>query len=1538
MQKRSLIAGGSLVRAVAIAALLILALGASAQDFYWEDPAQLSSGQASFPQAAAGGGRTVIAWQETESAREGAGSIWLSMATTSDGITWKQKKRFAGPYPFSGSEPSLFTLAVSKKGEVAIAVSSSEKSTTVLVSRDADSFSQTVTQEASATSVAPRIFYRTDGGLVLFVTQGSQDSLSLSYSVSADGSSWGDFRPFLTDNALKLNFLPSFTSWGGKDYVAFQSLSQGDRPSFQIYLRSSDDGCETWSPPTLITDFQETVLRTGRLDAPNFDNQRAFLTVVSGSLVLAWERKQLPAGNPQAYYTKLGPNGKASGELVRVSSGAGTANNPQVIEYQGKPLVVWFDDRKGTEQIYMSTPEGIDWKEETLSPNRVQVSFARPMSIGGKLYFAWQVGEASSRVVQLLAPDLHVDPPRLTALNFAPSVRTRGDRASLAWNVPRDSSGVAGFSYLWSRDPKAEPPDRIGVLGTVTSATEAATEDGPWYFAIRATDFAGNWSETSRIAYVRDTTPPEPVHFNLPDIDEAGFLPSNSFSLSWVPPKDKDLAGYTYSLQFAGPIEMESSYLAKNGAGVARFEQYLEKTVGLFTPPNQVITTTPQTSFTNQDNGLWFFTVSAIDTVGNISQPETILIRLKNYVPYTYITFVDAKQDELGKISFKIIGRGFSEGGQVERIVLSRSGKEPWDYSFERKSGAYRVDSDRLIDNFEVEDIEAGTYRIGLVHPTRGLYFAGTRLTVESGGTVKFGDFSTRYEPSWKIVTPGAFALSVPQLFLLAALAFVVAGMFFSIHGIARTVHDGMIMQKEVLALLTGDVMPLEKKKKIKAVRRRGVGLRLKFASFTLMLVVLIILLVSIPLSVFMTNTQEAILAMGLKQRANVLLESLTAGAKSYLPTQSVLELGLLPGQTAALEDAKYATITGYSSSDKATIFSDHIWATNDPDILKKSDTAALTPGVSRLTDPLSPQLPKIADELNAQAKKDVSAMSQAITDLTQEALKLALKTDQASVTRRDEIQNQTRQLETRLNAQLSALSSDVGSVPAFDTQRLNRSVTKYLFYKPVLYRRGGDDTYFRGMVRLEVSTDRIIAEVDAARTNLLRITILIALIVVGVGIVGAFILASIILLPVNRLVKGVETIRDTEDKEKLEGHVIDTKTHDELATLAETINQMTTGLVKAAAASKDLTVGKEIQKMFIPLDLNSKGEKSTTGSAETEFIELFGYYEGAKGVSGDYFDFLALDNDQYALIKCDVAGKGVPAALIMIEVATLFSNYFASRSLTKESLNLSPIVTSVNKILYERAIKGRFAAFNMCLLNQRTGDIRYCNAGDNLVHMFDGTERKMKTLTLPEQPAAGVMDPDLIDMRGGYRQVSAHLKSGDVLLLYTDGIEEAKRHFRLADLTIVPCAEPGLERDQNHVTHSVGQEGEELGNERLNEILTAYFDRKRYSLEKFHNPNKDEHFDFDFSACTGTVKDAVIAMVSVEKVFRLYSDPAATDDDVIRVDKKIDEFLKTHFAQYKDYFRYPVENTDDPDYIFFRQMKEDDQYDDLTILAIRKK
>ncbi|HOS30937.1 MAG TPA: SpoIIE family protein phosphatase, partial [Treponemataceae bacterium] len=405
-----------------------------------------------------------------------------------------------------------------------------------------------------------------------------------------------------------------------------------------------------------------------------------------------------------------------------------------------------------------------------------------------------------------------------------------------------------------------------------------------------------------------------------------------------------------------------------------------------------------------------------------------------------------------------------------------------------------------------------------------------------------------------------------------------------------------------------------------------------------------------------------------------------------------------------------------------------------------------------------------------------------------------------------------------------------------------------------------------------------------------------------------------------------------------LEGKDLKLKSRDEIGLLGETVNDMAHGLIKAAAASKDLTVGKEVQKMFIPLETDESGKKLTTGKEEDANAQFFGYYEGAKGVSGDYFDYKKLDDRWFALIKCDVSGKGVPAALIMVEVATLFLNYFKDWTFKTHGTKLNTIVSQINDLIESRGFKGRFAAFTLCLFDSKSGEMHFCNAGDNLIHLYDASEKKKKTITLPEAAAAGVFPSFMVDMKGGFQTQKMQLDKNDVLFLYTDGIEEAKRSFRDKDMKIITCAEPGLEKESPHGFHIVGQDNEEMAPERVNAIIEAVFSKSIYTLHKYHNHIDNEILEFDFSTLEGNAEDAIMALVSVEKIFRMYKDPNATDFDRVQVDRKIDTFLNLHFKQYDSYCADKTDHPSLPEYLLYKKAKEDAQYDDLTLMAIKKK
>ena len=1504
-------------------------------DFYWEQPEVFSPASGSFPVSASNGVLAAVAWQESDPADAGGGGhIRVPLAVKVPGKAWKVYPSVAGPYAYAGTEPAILSIAVDDRGRILIAAAASSTLTELLISDDEGETFRSIPLESGAeSSVAPRIFARGDGGYLLFVTRSLDQSFSIYYTRSNDGLRWSAFEPFVEDAALSLNFLPIHAAKGLRDYVVFQSLAGGEDsvPAFQLFMQSSADGGLTWTAPRLITDFQDPY-RNARSAPERFDNQRPHLSLQNDRLFLVWERRygMVP---PHIYGAFLGDDGAVQGPVELVNTDSAYCGNPVAFSYEGQPTVVWFDNRRGGNRIFLAQKGAVDWRNIELSGPGGDAVFARPVVSGKELFLLWQRNSGTNSRIYALAPDTSAPAPRLTGENFIPGARNRGDRVRISWQMPSDSSGIQGFSYCWSQDPLAAPEERLLVSSGVTAIEQTAPEDGSWYFALRALDFAGNWSHTSRIEYVRDTVPPPAAAVIPPDLDEAGYLRSNTFSLRWNPPPASDIAGYAWDLEYLGAASPFASLDADDflAAAAERFSRpaAAERLNREPAPPVQNRGPETAAAFDNQDDGVWRFSVSALDEVGNAGPPSSVFFRTNKYVPHTYVTFVDAAQDEQGVLTVRIIGRGFADGGLVTRIFLDRDGKAPYDREYYLERGDYRVLSDREIAGLRIDDIDPGLYHLGLDHPLRGRYQTPPLAAVDEKGTVKFGDYSQGWEPSWTFRPERSKALDMTALILMGMALFALLGLAASLRGISAALAEAALIRIEAEALLTGDVMPSERKKRLTGIRRRGGGLRVKLASFTIVLVNVVVGMVSAPLYMMMTRTQEETLLRGLWDRSMVLLDGLALSARTYLPlaqSGNVLELAFLPDRSVAIPEARYVTITGLD---------DAVWATNDPDILSKIDTAELQIGVSLITDTLSPRVPAVTEEINRRARAAVGSLSESIASLTQEALSLASRTDTDSARRMEDLQVSIRSLEVRLSSELENIGRMIGSEPAFSLRR-HAQAGRYIFFKPVLYRRSADDIYFRGLIRLEVALDSILEQLSFDRMSLLRVILLVALSALTIGVVGALVLAALIIGPIRKLVSHVELIRDTEDKSKLEGVDIAVRSRDELAVLGSTINDMTHGLVKAAQAASDLTIGKEVQKKFIPLDLDQEGNKLTSGAEDAQNVEFFGYYEGAKGVSGDYFDYLDLDGRYYAIIKCDVAGKGIPAALIMIQVATMFLNYFKTWKPDVRGMHIEQAVYQINDFIEALGFKGRFAAFTLALLDSYTGIIRFCNAGDNIVHWFDASEGRMKTLTLPETPAAGVLPNILVESKGGYPVQTLTLDHGDVLFLYTDGIEEAKRKFRDGNFHEIHCTE-GPDGSP-HANHVAGQGDEELGSDRVEAIINAVMNRGSYILHKYHNPEGESALGFDFADCGGRVEDAIMAMVSVEKMFRLYKTPFLTGDDRVAVDKKVDVFLRDHFAEYRNYCSQTREFAAKSPYMYYTHVMEDPQYDDLTIIGIKRK
>jgi serine phosphatase RsbU (regulator of sigma subunit) len=1306
---------------------------------------------------------------------------------------------------------------------------------------------------------------------------------------------------------MELNLLPSHASVENRDFVFYQSLTDGSS-AFQLYYKTSDNNGRTWTEARCFTSFNDPI--QPHVSPNSFDNQRPHLTKYENNLLLVWERRNLTQQQPQIYSAIINAGGNIIGAVERVNNEDAYCNNPIGIVYDHIPMVVWFDNHTGNNRIVLAQKTITGWENHRLSGVSMNSSFAMPVIDLDGAYIFWQSPAGDAEHIYILEPKHPVNGPRITAQNFNPSVPGRSEKVRVSWNMPDDISDITGFSWVWSRDENAGPEKKVLINNTSGDKNFNlelyADSDGRWYFSVIAQDITGNWSNPAKISYYRKTAPPPAVKINDPVLDENGFIISNNFNMSWQSSEDPFIAGYTWNLRYLDSNERPIiNTLSSNIMGISNTARY-----------------------ENRDNGLWAFSVAAIDMAGNIGQPSYITFRANKFISYTSITYVNARQDDRGLLSINVIGSGFNTGGRITSVVLAQEG-HPDIYS------EFNILSDREIGGISFEYPKEGRYRLRLGHSSRGWYTSNQFLSVAGTGAGRFNGYSWNWNPSW-IVPSGKITFDPATLIAAILIIFCILGSFAAIWGIGGIITEGSAIRQETLAIITGDYMPTEKKQKTLRIQKRGSSLRIKLASFTIVLVLLIVVGISTPMYILMTTMQRETLLLSLWDRSKVLLEGLASSAKAYLPMgdQGALELGFLPSQSTALPEANYVTITGFRSG---SIYSDYVWATNDPDIHTKIDTAEYRPGVSRITDNLTPRYEQISTVLNNRAREQAGNLSRSIQELTQESIALAPRSDTASRRRLSDIQVTILSLEVKLTEILTEISEDIGSQPYFSPGNIRRDTDRiFIFFKPIMYRHDTGDIYFRGLIRLEVTLDSIMEAIFRGQIVLLRTILIVALAALLIGIVGAFILSTLIISPIKKLVTHIEIIRDTEDKAKLAGVEINIKSKDEIAILGSTINDMTHGLVKAALAASDLSIGKEIQKKFIPLDLDSQGNKQTSGFKDTPDLNFFGYYEGAKGVSGDYFDYIDLDDRYYAIIKCDVAGKGIPAALIMIQVATLFLNHFKQWKPDEKGMQIEEVVYHINEFIETLGFKGRFAAFTLCILDSKTGDVRFCNAGDNIVHLYSASEGRVKKITLPETPATGVIPNSMIESKGGYKVQTVTIDHGDILLLYTDGIEEAKRKFRGSDFKEIICTEGQI--DTPHENHLCGQADEEMGPERVESIINAVMAREIYTMKKFHNPEGDMELQFDFSKCEGKVEEVIMAMVSSEKMFRCYKNPEAGEEARLLVDKKVDEFLKNHFLQYKQYCKHTREYPENDAYMYYTHIKEDEQYDDLTILGIKRK
>ncbi len=186
----------------------------------------------------------------------------------------------------------------------------------------------------------------------------------------------------------------------------------------------------------------------------------------------------------------------------------------------------------------------------------------------------------------------------------------------------------------------------------------------------------------------------------------------------------------------------------------------------------------------------------------------------------------------------------------------------------------------------------------------------------------------------------------------------------------------------------------------------------------------------------------------------------------------------------------------------------------------------------------------------------------------------------------------------------------------------------------------------------------------------------------------------------------------------------------------------------------KDVELAAEVQRLFLP-----SGKPAIPG------LEIAGMMHPARGVGGDYYDYFPIDAHTTQIIIADVAGKGVPAALLMSATAA------AMRLEASHDRNMLEQMERLNTGILSVSDSDRYVTLLVGEIDAQKRTLRYVNCGHNPALLLRATTGALTRLN-SSCPPIGLSPEEICEL------ASENLVAGDVLVFYTDGVTEAENRL----------------------------------------------------------------------------------------------------------------------------------------------------------------
>lgn len=185
-----------------------------------------------------------------------------------------------------------------------------------------------------------------------------------------------------------------------------------------------------------------------------------------------------------------------------------------------------------------------------------------------------------------------------------------------------------------------------------------------------------------------------------------------------------------------------------------------------------------------------------------------------------------------------------------------------------------------------------------------------------------------------------------------------------------------------------------------------------------------------------------------------------------------------------------------------------------------------------------------------------------------------------------------------------------------------------------------------------------------------------------------------------------------------------------------------------------DIQIARDIQRVLLP-----------SVAPVIDGFEVNGINIAARQVSGDYFDYLKVDDERLGVAIADVSGKGVPASLIMAICRSVL------RSQAPQNPSPSDVLQKVNRQLYPDIKEDMFISMAYVILNHARNTVTLARAGHDAPLLYKHRDQSI-TPVKPPGMAVGIDSGDVFDRIT--RDFSIELERDDCLIFYTDGITEA--------------------------------------------------------------------------------------------------------------------------------------------------------------------